>query len=52
VHGGRVVGVWEAKDAQLVLTLWSDAPDDGLAGEVVRWAKYLGRDLDMRIARA
>jgi hypothetical protein len=51
VHGGRVVGIWKPTDTHADIRLWSSVSDEGLADEVARWSKQLGRDLDVRISR-
>ncbi|MBC6465193.1 winged helix DNA-binding domain-containing protein [Actinomadura alba] len=38
IHGGRVAGVWAAKDGAIEVTAWEDVPEGSLGAETARLA--------------
>ncbi|UNO40652.1 crosslink repair DNA glycosylase YcaQ family protein [Streptomyces sp. MST-110588] len=54
VHGGRVVGVWEFTDEEVVVTLFEEAgdvPADALEAEAAHLARCTGRDRTVAVRK-
>jgi hypothetical protein len=51
VHRGRVVGVWELRDAQMYVRFFpgADVPTDGLEAEVEHLAACTGQCLSLAV---